>query len=205
MNAMTALKIATQTHHSLLEANPHLHKLMSDKITRPDYVWILSRMYGFYVPLEDRLSQFEPIWQECGIDFNQRCKVPLLEQDLLAGGLTPDALGQLPHCSSIPLVQSFPQAVGVLYVLEGATLGGQMISRHLALQLGLSLEREAAFFSSYRSETGIMWKQFSMRINSYVEAAFSHTDMATMILSAQATFQTLDDWLGSNRLTRIAV
>ncbi len=200
MNAMTALKIATQTHHSLLEANPHLHRLMSDRLTRTDYVWLLSRMYGFYVPLEARLSQFEPLWQQCGLDFNRRRKVPLLEQDLLASGLTAAALEQLPHCPSIPLVQSFAQAVGVLYVLEGATLGGQMISRHLALQLGLRLEREATFFSSYRSETGSMWRQLSVQINSYAETAFSHTDMATMILSAQATFQTLDDWLGHNDL-----
>ncbi|NJL05321.1 MAG: biliverdin-producing heme oxygenase [Chloroflexaceae bacterium] len=205
MNAMTALKIATQTHHSLLEANPHMHKLMSDRLTHTDYVSLLSRMYGFYVPLETCLSQFEPSWQQCGIEFNHRRKVPLLEQDLLAGGLTLDALHQLPHCTSIPRMQSFPQAVGVLYVLEGATLGGQMISRQIALQLGLHLEREVAFFSSYRSKTGAMWKQLSVQINSYAETAFSHTDMATMLLSAQATFQTLDDWLGSNRLTRIAV
>jgi heme oxygenase len=50
-------------------------------------------------------------------------------------------------------------AVGCLYVLEGATLGGQFISRHLAT-LGIGPANGGLFFHGYGAKTGEMWKSF---------------------------------------------
>ena len=49
--------------------------------------------------------------------------------------------------------------MGRLYVLEGSTLGGAFIDRHLATVPELSGLRLRAF-SPYGSETGVMWHGF---------------------------------------------
>lgn len=205
MSAMTALKIATQSHHYILESNQQMHHLMSDALTGSDYLHLLMQMYGFYVPLEARLAQFGADWAACEIDFARRRKVPLLERDLEALGVSHVARGQIPLCTRLPAVDSFPQAVGVLYVLEGSTLGGQLITRHLAYCLGLKPDQGLAFFSSYTSEIGSMWKQFSNQINNYVGEHFAPGDVALMILSAQSTFQTLNEWLNHTNVREIAL
>lgn len=204
MNAMTALKIATQSHHHMLEANRHMHRLMSDTITNAEYTRIITQMYGFYVPLEARLAAFDAQFAVCGIDFERRRKVPLLERDLIALGVPASEIAELSLCTCLPSIQSFPQAVGVIYVLEGSTLGGRVISRHLMYRLGLKSERGVAFFSSYTTEIGVMWKELSTQINSYAEQHFKPEDTAAMILSAQATFQTLDDWLSHTAMLPVS-
>lgn len=51
-------------------------------------------------------------------------------------------------------------ALGSMYVLEGAALGGQVIARRVAAQFGLGPEHGAAFFNGWGSRTGAMWREF---------------------------------------------
>jgi heme oxygenase len=52
--------------------------------------------------------------------------------------------------------------IGTLYVIEGATLGGQVISRHLYRHLGFSANAGARFFNGYGDEaaTQQQWTLF---------------------------------------------
>jgi heme oxygenase len=51
-----------------------------------------------------------------------------LLDDLQALGCTP-SLERLPMCAQLPVIDSSAACLGVLYVLEGATLGGQILRR----------------------------------------------------------------------------
>lgn len=92
-----------------------------------------------------------------GLDYHRRRRLPLLLADLTALSLRPGPRPQAvkPACPA--------EAMGMLYVLEGSTLGAQVIRRELAGQgadcHGLS------FLDPYGSQTGAMWRDFLVVLN----------------------------------------
>jgi heme oxygenase len=78
-----------------------------------------------------------------------------------------------------------------LYVTEGATLGGQIISRHLEQTLGLSARRGAAFFGSYGLQVGAMWRTFCAILQT--QTPVDQEDAA--IAAARQTFIAIHQWL----------
>jgi len=94
----------------------------------------------------------------------------------------------------LPEVKSITEALGCLYVLEGATLGGQVIGRHLKKNLALDEDRGCAFFCSYGDEVGLMWQSFQETLRSYC-SKYGSTEEAQLVKSACETFASLDYWL----------
>ena len=76
-----------------------------------------------------------------------------------------------------------------MYVLEGSTLGGAFIDRHLASLPQLAGVRVRAF-SPYGAETGAMWHAFRRVARERVAAGGD----ARSVDSARATFRALDAW-----------
>jgi len=153
---LARLREATRPLHDRLEADLDL---LNPTLSRDRYRELLEGMWGFYQPLEARLAPLTA-WDECGFDFERRRKTLLLERDLRGLGVEREALAALPRCDFEPGGGSFGGALGCLYVLEGATLGGQVMSRHLKETLGLGPENGCAFFNSYGAQVGPMWTAF---------------------------------------------
>jgi heme oxygenase len=82
------------------------------------------------------------------------------------------------------------EALGRLYVLEGSTLGGAFIDRHLAGLPGLGGIRLHAF-SPYGAETGAMWHAFRQVTRDRVARG---GDPAVMLDAATSTFRSLAAW-----------
>lgn len=185
---LSALRRETRESHDRLEAGL---KVLDPAFTCDAYRQLLERFWGFCAPAEPRVLA-TGAWQALGLDAEQRSKVVRLEADLLALGHGHSSLARLPLCSDLPCIDSVPGALGYLYVFEGATLGGAMISRHLRHTLGLSRARGAAFFGSYGSEVGPMWKAFTGALTAYAAA----TDEERQIVHAACeTFSKLERWL----------
>jgi heme oxygenase len=110
--------------------------------------------------------------------------------DLQLLGRTSTQVEALPRCAELPLQLTPSHALGILYVLEGATLGGQVIGRNLSAVLKLGATNGAAFFAGYGDETRAMWKRFSEHVDR--SAAL---DSETVIASAVDTFEKLRSWL----------
>jgi heme oxygenase len=163
---------------------------MSPELTREQYTQIVRGFYGFLAPIEERLLA-EGTWQETGIDFPSRRKVPHLEQDLaiLAPG---ESLADIPRCPDVPDVSTPQAALGYLYVIEGSSLGGTFISKHVGRLLGLDRENGAAYFSGYGGETRQRWNEFLETLN---EASVRLNDDDTIVATANATFGALAKWL----------
>ena len=92
------------------------------------YAAALARFWGFYAGAEPQLDRWHTA---AGLtDWPQRRKLPALRADLLALGMTPAAIDALPvrRFGGAPEVGA---GFGWLYVLEGATLGGAVIARHV--------------------------------------------------------------------------
>ena len=58
----------------------------------------------------------------------------------------------------LPEISGHAAALGAMYVIEGSTLGGQIICNMLKKQL--KIEDGLSFFSGYGEQTIPMWKRF---------------------------------------------
>ncbi len=179
------LKGETRPEHDAIEA---ALDLASGALTVERYRRTLERFFGYYRPLEEAIHAIDG-WAESGLDLGERRKAGLLEADLRALGVgTPD---DLPRCRNLPPCGRTAAAFGCLYVLEGATLGGQFISRHVRQTLGVTPETGGRFFHGYGGRTGAMWQAFRTAL-----AAFATTQETQDIVvgTATATFRTLRQW-----------
>lgn len=185
---MTQLREQTRTYHDQLESHSDLLQRMS---AISDYLRVLERFYGIYVPLERQLTE---VFRRCPttFDFEKRRKSALLATDLRTLGVCRESLHHLPCMPRCPALSTLPQAYGCLYVLEGATLGGQIIARHLNKTLGLDAGNGAAFFNSYGSEIGRMWREFGDTVTAH---AALRRDEDQIITSACETFAGFAAWL----------
>lgn len=159
-----------------------------------EYGRLLSYFWGFYAPVEERLAA-RGDWASYGIEIQQRLKAHLAIADLRALGWAPPALADLPRCQELPALDSFAQAAGCLYVLEGATLGGQYIARQTERALGLTPQHGCSFFTSYGERVGPMWLALRKALN---DAEQRDLDAAAVVGGARETFRCFDRWLASS-------
>ena len=188
MMILAKLKEQTAEQHQRLEAKLDILARLSSP---QGYKSLLEQFYGFYLPLEIHLGS---VMCPAGSlsNFTARRKTPLLEKDLLFLDLSERDLAELPQCQKLPTVESEAQAFGCLYVLEGATLGGQIISKYVADKLGYERERGATFFKSYGAEVRAMWCGFVQALGEY---AMAHDADDEVVAAAVDTFDKFDQWL----------
>jgi len=185
------LRSETASHHAAIESQM---PLLDPELSRQTYIHLLQRFWGYYSPLEQRLrsQSFEGryLWSD-------REKTPRLVLDLLALGATTTGLAR---CENLPCLDSTAEILGCLYVIEGASLGGQIIAKHLDANLGLTPETGASFFSGYGVNTGPYWLAFRTFLSEFA-ASLNQDDQ--IVISANATFQTLGDWLSQDQHTSL--
>jgi heme oxygenase len=151
-----------------------------------EYASLLVRNWGIYRPLEARLGQMD--WKAAGIDFSARQKCRLLEKDLSALRIS---TADIETTSDLPLLPSINAGLGCLYVLEGATLGGQIISKHLHEKLSIHPDNGGAFYGGYGSKTGEMWTSFKKASTAY---CMDEKCMSQAEQGAVETFQKFIHW-----------
>lgn len=194
---LSRLRHETRSSHDRLERHPRLAPLTTDTLTRETYAALLERLLGFYEPLEEALGCHA---ERLGL--GDRWKVDLLVRDLDALGRTPAAMAALPRCAALPDVAVPARALGCFYVLEGATLGGAVIRRHLARSLGITPATGGAFYASYGRRIGPMWKAFCARMETYEagrwpSGAPAVVELDEVVGAAHATFQAYHEWLSA--------
>ena len=185
---LAKLKEQTAEQHQRLEGKLNILARLN---SAQGYKSLLKQFYGFYRPLEIHLGS---VMCPSGSlsNYPARRKTPLLEKDLLFLDLSERDLAELPQCQKLPTVESEAQAFGCLYVLEGATLGGQIISKYVADKLGYESERGATFFMSYGAEVRAMWCAFCQALREYATA---HDADDEVVAAAVDTFDKFDQWL----------
>jgi heme oxygenase len=182
---LSRLRMETRVQHEAIEQTL---MLMDDTLSLDAYRHRLEQLYGFYKPLEDQILKAGGPLDEW-LAPQPRRKVPLLEADLEALGQQAEA--QLALGSQLPALSGVPDFFGCLYVLEGATLGGVLITRHVRKKLGVTPLTGGRFFNGYGEQTGAMWQEFRRAIT-----AFSATtdQQDAIVAAARATFETLQHW-----------
>ncbi len=175
------LREETRPHHEALEKTLNL---LSPTLEIARYQSILQRFHAFWSgwkPLVHGLLAGEPDL------LTGRDRTGLLANDLAHFRLTPlPAEGPFP-----PLVEA-DAALGSLYVLEGSTLGGQVISRHLETRLGLRDGAGYAYFQGYGRRNGPMWVAMRERLSRH-PAEGAPADR--LVTGAKQTFSVLEQRL----------
>jgi heme oxygenase (biliverdin-IX-beta and delta-forming) len=151
------------------------------------YARLLERFYGYWEPLESRLSQVEEL-SHPDLGLPGRLKSHLLESDLRALGTEPS---RVPRCTELPQLDSIGRALGCLYVLEGSTLGSQLIARHLRERFQLESGCGASFFNAYGNAVGARWLEFRRFLSREAETAAPDD----LLNAARQTFEAFDRWL----------
>lgn len=183
------LKAETAHLHAQIEA---VVPLLRPSLTGEGYRTYLARLLGYQKPLETALALFRVEWRDHGVDFDERRKSGLLVRDLMALGFTAAELAGLPECVALPSLCSFAEAWGCLYVLEGSTLGSQLVLRTLGPRLKLSPREGLTFLRGYAEQTGAKWKEFTDAL-SHFDA--SGGDGLAVVRGACETFVTQMAWL----------
>jgi len=137
------MKQQTQHLHTQLEHTVDIFRHLS---SFNDYLHVLKLFFGFYSPIEAQIASISGI---DAVDFEVRRKIPLLRADLSALGMQNSEIAAIPHCANLPRLDELSRAFGYLYVAEGSTLGGQVISKHVGNLLGIGIGMGAAFFNGY--------------------------------------------------------
>lgn len=175
MNLSLVLKQKTEVSHQQLE------KILINKLKSissvADYVEILKAFYSYINPLENSINHH--IDKSIIPDYSKRRKSEPLKSDLAYFNSTPES-----PVSDIPPIQNTYQAIGALYVLEGSTLGGQIISKMISQKLQLPDLRGLSFFKSYGEETLSMWNTFKNTLNKQI-APEEHD---SVVQTAEQTF-----------------
>ena len=187
-DVMAVLKSSTAEQHQNVET---LMPFFREQFSLEDYTHTLEAFLGFFEPVERALSGAAD-WSAIGIDIQDRSRAHLLRNDLCARGLSDSAIASLPRCSSLPPMGNLASALGCLYVLEGSTLGGQVIGRELARRFGIGESTGASFFLSHGSRVGEMWKEFCSVVRKHARQADSRQ---LAVEAAKQTFASLEDWM----------
>jgi heme oxygenase len=184
-NLLEQLKTETLSNHQQLEKNLILR--LKGMESNADYVKILQIFYGYFSALEVQINKY--IGNTQLPDHAERRKTISLKNDLQT------LQGQVPAQASdadLPEIGSALQAFGALYVIEGSTLGGQIISKIISKQLAMDTNAGLSFFQSYGAETMPMWTIFK---DTLVRQASTPDAVNELVHAANDTFLKFSHWM----------
>ena len=117
------------------------------------YIELLQALARVHGAFEQSLVRFD--WTQLGIDLEERKRMRWLAEDLSA--LAAD-IARPPQLMVAP--ENLFEALGALYVLEGSTLGGQVVLEQATALQGISCLRGARFLYGHGQRTGRLWRDF---------------------------------------------
>jgi heme oxygenase len=183
------LKEQTRDAHTDLEKKLVTHiQVVKD---RQQYCALLALMYGYHAALENQLDAFRDDLPE----YSQRRRSQSILNDLKSLSYPTESLAV---CTDLPEIHSVSTALGVMYVLEGSTLGGKIVSKMLIKQVP-EVEGAITFFQGYQEHTGEMWQKFKSHLHDAVPAEHSTETQK----AAHDTFVKFKNWIDHHDTTKL--
>jgi heme oxygenase (biliverdin-IX-beta and delta-forming) len=156
------LRNATAQSHIALEALPVSASVINSAVTNAKYARYLELMHDV---VKDAEANIFPLLSAIIPDLEARKKTALIEQDLAFLGHGKDGYTRVFSGKIHQLTPAF--ALGIMYTIEGSSLGGKIILKNINATLGHDQQNGAAFFSGYGGQTGSMWKAFLDNLMQY--------------------------------------
>ena len=183
---LARLRSQTVIVHKRLESLPISKLLVDPKITISDYTIYLTRMHDVVDSIE---TEVYPILTGSVPDLTERSKNDLLLADLQTLGINKiETVGVF----DFEVIPSPAFAMGMLYVLEGSTLGGRFILKNIEENLGFDAKQGARYFAGYGNKTGSSWKNF---LNTLTAFEIQYDAEAALIAGARYAFEAIEKHL----------
>lgn len=165
------LRHAIHRLHHQLNQHPLLSGLVRPGYSLSRYKTVLTAYFHSYQRIETAIETglADPAFAAAPFRYSERRKLPWLVADLRHFGLDPQAPEHRPiHPPTVSVPAGPGSLIGTLYVIEGATLGGQVIARGLRDNLNLTAATGIRFFNGYgdEAETGRRWREFEQYADS---------------------------------------
>jgi heme oxygenase len=177
------LRETTKNNHQLLEKK--LVQNIKSIRTKEQYSALLGLFYSFFGGMEIKINQ--EIDTEKLTDYLQRRKAAALGEDLQQLNTQKPALAA---GEEVPQITNHLQALGALYVMEGSTLGGKIISKMIRQQIGEPHMAGLSFFNGYGEQSEAMWHRFK----AVIDQPLSPSDEEVVIKAANDTFIRFRHW-----------
>ena len=177
-----SLKEATKEAHNDVESLPISSEMMNPNVTLEQYQKYLLAMFGVINEVE---SQIFPQVSSVFSDITQRSKSQLIASDLKEIGAF-----AFPTKQNIFEIsgKSLPFLIGILYVIEGSTLGGRYMLKNIESAIDIDGKIATTFLSGYGNSTGSMWKKFMHELSAFESATKSSSEITA---GAQFAFRAI--------------
>ncbi len=189
------LRRETAEIHERLHRHSALAAAARGSIAAEDYVLLLARLFGFHRAYEDALV--ETVFAEAaGLSFARVSRSESLALDLVALGVDRPSIAHLPLCATIARPSNQAEWLGFRYVVEGSTLGGQLIARALEPRFG----DDRRFFLS---QPGNAWRALTDLLEALAE---NPSEMEAAANAARGIFLEFEGWMdGWNNRDLLAI
>lgn len=169
------LRTSTADQHAALEATPVMRAFADGATDARVARAYLTRQERLHRALERTLApHLTPRESQLRLQ-----RSTWLADDLHALGIAPDA-----REPSVPAVTDRAGALGVLYVLEGSTLGLRMVRNRLRHAGSAGWPMQSRFVLGYGDASGRHWQSFLAELESLPES-----EWPAAVAAAQATFR----------------
>lgn len=183
------LREATKALHHRLDHHPLLAPLVRPGLTIGRYGDALDVLHDVFAAAESLIETF--LAGHPGLfDYASRRKLPALRADLAALGRAPRN-----RPPSLPAPASIAELVGLLYAVEGTTMGARHIVRQLCRQ-AWDGRLPMRFFHGYGERTAALWNEFLAFADSRCPTADRPLAAATAASLFQAVMDHLDETAG---------
>lgn len=149
---LAELRAQTAPQHQQLESRLNILESVQ---SRGDLLRHLQRFYHWIQPVEELIT---PSANQLPIEWKKRSRAKALAADIefLGGSQSPPSVND--QLNVPPLSEA--ATLGILYVLEGSTLGGQVITGKFKDRFGLSADAGLRFYGGRGRDTAVYWREF---------------------------------------------
>lgn len=181
LNPQQYLKQHTMLEHTRIEQTATMRALMSPSVSLAIYGSVLTKWLHWLAVNEPLIKV--SLGHLLPPQYSKRLHCNRVKQDLQRLNLA-TVTSQL-SVNTLRLDNPF-QALGAVYVLEGSTLGSQVICKRLRSKLGSELPLD--YYSGYGASTGQMWAELVAYINTAVK---TQAQLDSILIGAKQVFSSL--------------
>lgn len=172
------LKEQTKKQHDDTEVKLQSQKIFDKSYTLEDYKTLLIHNYQLISRYEPQIQKQLQSYPELKLEL--RSKIAALKTDL--NNLNIQTMDENPTHN----LENEAEAFGALYVMEGSTLGGNVIAKQLKRNLEFE-NVEFNYFGVYGENTGVYWNEFK----SIIDKSITEEHYEACVTGAKKAYQQL--------------